>query len=103
MNSEQFRLTLSADDPPKLTPFGLALWYDAKGHWDIAHELAQRDSSEDGSWIHAYLHRKEGDHGNAAYWYRRARKPVYAGSLQSEWDQLLEYFLSTPAAGDQPR
>ena len=52
------------------------MWLDAHGDWDGAHEAAQADEGGDGDWAHAYLHRKEGDAGNAAYWYRRAGKPV---------------------------
>jgi hypothetical protein len=44
------------------------LWWDGKGDWTRAHESAQRDEGIEGSWVHAYLHRKEGDQGNAAYW-----------------------------------
>ena len=66
---------------------------EAKGEWTPAHESAQVDESEAGSWIHAYLHRKEGDQGNAAYWYRRAGKPVCRESLQTEWISLAAELL----------
>ena len=81
--------TLPADLPPLLE----ALWYDARGDWEQAHNIAQDVHSEDGSWIHAYLHRKEGDLGNAAYWYRRAGRPVAKGSLEDEWDQIARALL----------
>jgi hypothetical protein len=86
----EFRDTLSSDSPPaQLSATLLALWHDAKGHWDTAHTVAQDIDGRDGSWIHAYLHRKEGDSGNAAYWYRRAGKPVSRLSLEDEWDQIV--------------
>jgi len=61
-----------------------ALWYDARGDWGRAHELAQEDTGRDGAWVHAYLHRKEGDEMNAGYWYRRAGKLVASGDLDAE-------------------
>ena len=64
-----------------------ALWHDARGDWQRAHECAQEDAGRDGSWVHAYLHRKEGDLGNAGYWYARAGRPAPAKSvtLEAEW------------------
>lgn len=72
-----------------------ALWWAKKGNWEKSHNIAQEIENEDGSWVHAYLHRVEGDLGNAAYWYRRARKPVkQRESLEDEWLELVQYFLS---------
>jgi len=72
-----------------------ALWWAKKGNWEKSHDIAQEVESEDGSWVHAYLHRVEGDLGNAAYWYRRAQKPVkQRESLEDEWLELAKYFLS---------
>jgi hypothetical protein len=65
-----------------------ALWHDAQGDWEAAHNRAQDDSSELGSLMHAYLHRKEGDIGNARYWYSQAGRPVFQGTLQQEWDAI---------------
>jgi hypothetical protein len=67
-----------------------ALWHDAKGNWDAAHNCAQEDHSRDGSWVHAYLHRKEGDIGNAGYWYSRAGRslPAKGISLEAEWTEM---------------
>lgn len=82
MTVDDFRQSLKADDPPAELTLALArLWWDAKGDWTRAHESAQQDEGPEGSWVHAYLHRKEGDQGNAAYWYGRA------GSLfaRSRW------------------
>ena len=72
-----------------------ALWWEAKGDWDRAHDIAQDAGTRDGDWIHAYLHRVEGDLGNAGYWYRRAGKPAKGReSLKEEWEELSVYFLS---------
>ncbi|MFM7677719.1 MAG: hypothetical protein ACKO83_02590 [Roseiflexaceae bacterium] len=66
-----------------------ALWYDAQGNWTAAHDALQDDNSRDGAWVHAYLHRVEGDEFNAAYWYRRAGKPICTSDLAVEWTQLV--------------
>ena len=79
------RLSLRHRAPASLSHALHALWLDAKGDWDGAHDAAQADEGGAGDWVHAYLHRKEGDAGNAAYWYRRARKPVCRTSLEEEW------------------
>lgn len=65
-----------------------ALEADRQGDWDRAHRIVQDIESTDAYWIHAYLHRVEGDLGNAAYWYRRAGRPECRSSLQDEWQQL---------------
>ena len=94
MTFEEFKRSLSCDKPPNgLSRALIALWWDTKGEWARAHESAQVDESEAGSWMHAYLHRKEGDQGNAAYWYRRAGKPVCRESLQTEWISLAAELL----------
>ena len=67
----------------------LALWWDARGDWQKAHEIAQDVSGADGAWVHAYLHRKEGDVGNAAYWYRQARRETAKGDLREEWEEIV--------------
>jgi hypothetical protein len=69
------------------------LWWDAKGDWKRAHESAQQDEGRDGSWVHAYLHRKEGDQGNAAYWYSRAGRTVSPESLDAEWVSIVRALL----------
>ena len=71
----------------------LALWWDARGDWEKAHELAQDVAGRDGAWVHAYLHRKEGDLGNAGYWYRQAGRAVAAGDLQVEWEGIVGEML----------
>jgi hypothetical protein len=72
-----------------------ALLVDARGDWDRAHKIAQSISSWEGAWIHAYLHRKEGDHGNAAYWYSHAGKPRSELSLEEEWEEICRDLLES--------
>ncbi len=72
----------------------LALWLDGRGDWDRAHEVAQDIEDRDGSWVHAYLHRKEGDAGNAAYWYRLAGRPVATGPLRDERESMVRELLA---------
>ena len=96
MTPAEFHASLSADAPPPgLAPLLQALWHDAKGDWDAAHHVAQDVETSDGAWVHAYLHRKEGDAGNAAYWYRRAGKPVAHDPLEEEWARIAEALLRT--------
>ena len=82
-----------AADARELQGALLALWWDAKGDWEKAHEIAQDVVGADGAWVHAYLHRKEGDLGNAAYWYRRAGRGVASGDLRVEWEGIVGEML----------
>jgi hypothetical protein len=94
MTLAEFKASLSSDTPPPgLSPALEGLWRDGRGDWDGAHALAQADEGGDGDWVHAYLHRKEGDEGNAAYWYRRARRPVARESLETEWAAIAGVLL----------
>ena len=94
LNYDAFKKSLSAQEPPSGLPVLLkAMWYDGKGDWQSAHELAQDVHSREGSWIHAYLHRKEGDIGNADYWYRRAGKNRPDATLDAEWKTIVETLL----------
>jgi hypothetical protein len=70
-----------------------SLWHDAKGDWEKAHTLAQDADTSASAWVHAYLHRKEGDISNAGYWYRRAGKPTFTGTLEQEWDEIVKALL----------
>ena len=79
-------------DAEGLPPLLAALWWDARGDWVRAHEIAQSVETADGSWVHAYLHRKEGDLGNADYWYRRAGRRRPAVTLDDEWAEIAEAF-----------
>ena len=95
MNLTEFQLLQNQSAPPSgLSPALQALWFDAKGDWNKAHELAQADGESAGDWVHAYLHRKEGDTSNARYWYTRAGKPVCSGSLEEEWAAIAEALLA---------
>jgi hypothetical protein len=94
MTLDEFQSSLAATEPPAgLTHALTGLWWDAKGDWKRAHESAQHDEGRDGSWVHAYLHRKEGHQGNAAYWYSRAGKPVCRESLDAEWLSIATALL----------
>lgn len=95
MTIGEFKSSLSNAQPPAgISQLLQALWFDAKKDWDKAHAIAQEIESADGSWVHAYLHRKEGDHGNAGYWYRRAGKPVSRQSLSEEWESISKDLLA---------
>jgi hypothetical protein len=114
MTLAELKATLSAPAPPAgLSAALVALWHDAKGDWDAAHRVAQEVDDADGAWVHAYLHRKEGDEGNAAYWYRRARQPVpraamvddpstgsgsFEASSRHEWDTIAAALLARAPA-----
>jgi hypothetical protein len=82
------------EPPPGLTVLLKALWLDSHGDWSGAHQVAQDDGTREGAWIHAYLHRKEGDAANAAYWDRRAAKSVATGALDDEWRCIAAALLS---------
>ncbi len=83
----------SAERAAELSALLHAMWHDAHGQWEIAHSIAQNDHSTNGSWIHAYLHRKEGDAFNAEYWYRRAGKPPCDKSFETEWVEIVTALL----------
>lgn len=87
----------SATRATTLPPLLHALWHDAHGSWDRAHSIAQDIETPDAAWVHAYLHRKEGDTPNAGYWYQRAGRAAFDGPLHSEWTALAVHLL---AAGE---
>ena len=94
MTRAEFDAMASLPDPPAALPEILkSLWWDRKGDWDTAHRIAQDIATVQGSAVHAYLHRKEGDLGNASYWYHRAGRPEGKGSLSDEWDRLVSEML----------
>jgi hypothetical protein len=94
MKMADFKASLSRAAPaPQLGAPLAALWWAAKGNWDEAHKIAQDQDTAASAWVHAYLHRVEGDLGNAGYWYRRAAKPVASGSLEAEWEQICSALL----------
>ena len=86
-------LRSSPEEPKDLGAPLRALWQDAAGNWDTAHHHVQEDDSTDAAWVHAYLHRKEGDGSNAGYWYERAGKPRFSGSLEAEWEEIARALL----------
>jgi hypothetical protein len=95
MTLQEFKVTLKTNSPDNSWNILLkALWYDGKEQWEAAHNIAQDVHTKEGSWIHAYLHRKEGDDGNASYWYNRAGKKMPTCSINDEWEQLTEHFLN---------
>ena len=90
-----FQASLSGAQPPSDVDSALkALWHAAKGDWGRAHELAQAQDDADGAWVHAYLHRVEGDQSNAGYWYRRAQKPHSKALSPDEWQEIARALLS---------
>lgn len=94
MSYDAFKASLTQTSPPDgLSPSVQALWWDARGDWKRAHECAQEQEDKAGAWVHAYLHRKEGDLSNAGYWYRRARKPVATDPLEAEWETIARALL----------
>jgi len=96
MTFDEFKKSLNDVNPPTaLKPLLLALWYDGKGDWQKSHEIAQDVETSEGSWVHAYLHRKEGDDGNASYWYARGGKKMPASTLEKEWENIVESLLAS--------
>lgn len=94
MNIDSFEESLAGDAPPEGLGLALeALWQDAKGNWDTAHKLAQAQEDEIGAWVHAYLHRVEGDLRNAGHWYKRASKPECTAPLKEEWRTIATALL----------
>jgi len=94
MDFAGFRQSVAAAAPPAALNSAMqALWWDAKGDWSKAHQCAQAQDDKTGAWVHAYLHRKEGDPGNASYWYRRAGKPVCREPLDQEWLSIVKGLL----------
>jgi hypothetical protein len=83
----------SLKQPPVTSKLLAALWHDAQGNWHKAHELAQDIETADAAWVHAYLHRKEGDGSNARYWYRQGGKKFPEQSLQEEWEEMVTELL----------
>lgn len=90
MTYGNFRTSLNDEEAPSgLDPALHALWEDSRGNWDAAHQLIQDESTAEAAWVHAYLHRKEGDLANAGYWYCRSGKPVCADPFDEEWERIV--------------
>lgn len=100
MSFADLRRSLERDVAPPAEWSGAwrALWHDARGDWDAAHAGAQEDASREGAWVHAYLHRKEGDLANAGYWYAQAGRPIPARSiaLEVEWEAIARALAGGP-------
>jgi hypothetical protein len=90
---DEFKQLVGGEPPPGMSGALLALLHDARGDWTAAHESAQGDESLGGAWVHAYLHRKEGDLGNAGYWYRRAARPIPKCAMYLEWERIAGELL----------
>ena len=90
MTFEAFKQSLLNQDAPAInSAYLLSLWYDAKGDWEKAHHIIQEIDDQTAAWIHAYLHRKEGDIGNADYWYTRAKRKRPGSSTEDEWKDIV--------------
>lgn len=95
MTLQEFKDSIRNPIPPKSLSKNLqALWHDSNDNWDEAHNIVQATSGFDGDWIHAYLHRKEGDLSNASYWYSKVGKTHPNVSLKMEWEELANYLLT---------
>jgi hypothetical protein len=91
---KSFKESFALEAPdPALSPILKSLWYDAKGDWETAHDLVDSLAGAEAAWVHAYLHRKEGDSWNADYWYARAKKVRPSHTLEEEWEELVNHFI----------
>ena len=95
MNAAALKESVAAEAPPSGLSGPLeGLWWAAKGDWDKAHKIVQDDEGREAAWVHAYLHRVEGDLPNARYWYSTAGKPVAQGAIDDEWSAIATTLLS---------
>jgi hypothetical protein len=96
MTPSEFKRALSSQKPPAgLSPALTALWWAGKDAWDKAHDIVMSGEGADCAWVHAHLHRVEGDHDNARYWYRQARREPATGELVSEWTAIAAALLKS--------
>jgi len=95
MDVATYTRSVKGDAPPSgiVGPLA-ALWWAKKGEWEKAHRLVMGDDSREAAWVHAYLHRVEGDVSNAGYWYRQAHKPAAQGTLEAEWAAIVREMLA---------
>ena len=94
MTVEEFKASLAKTRPPSgVSPALVALWWAGKDDWKKAHQIVMDESSKECAWVHAHLHRVEGDLDNARYWYRQAKRPAPAGSVPDEWDDIARTLL----------
>jgi hypothetical protein len=95
MTPVAFKTSLTKSKPPaELPPALAALWWAGKNAWDKAHAIVMDADDGDCAWVHAYLHRQEGDLSNARYWYRQAGKPAATGPLPAEWEAIAKALVS---------
>jgi hypothetical protein len=95
MTLPEFTGSLNKSRPPARLPAALlALWWAGKDKWDEAHRIVMNEESKECAWVHAYLHRREGDRENARYWYRQAKRPVATGTLPTEWNEIAHALLA---------
>ena len=94
MTPAAFKQSLKGKTPPARASEALqAMWWAANENWDKAHRIVMNGHDQDCAWVHAYLHRVEGDLGNAGYWYRRAAKPAAKDSLEAEWERIVSTLI----------
>ncbi|MBM3647932.1 MAG: hypothetical protein FJX11_09095 [Alphaproteobacteria bacterium] len=96
MTIEAFSASVLAAGPPAdAGPAVQALWWLRKGNWDRAHQCVQQhEGKADCDWVHAHLHRQEGDLDNARYWYRRAHREPASEPLTDEWTAIARALLT---------
>ena len=98
MTFAEFKRDIAKSKPPAgLAPVLEALWWAAKGDWDKAHRIVMKQEGRNAAWVHAYLHRVEGDLDNAGYWYRQARRPADSGPLDAEWQAIAAALIDKQA------
>ena|ERR1043165_8810165 len=98
MDMAEFKDSVRSASPPRGTAPALkALWWAKKGDWHKAHKIVMDENARDAAWVHAHLHRVEGDRSNAEYWYRQAKKPAASGALDKEWDAIVAALLEAGA------
>jgi hypothetical protein len=99
MTMLEFTRSLTKPEPPAgLAPALAALWWAGKDNWNRAHTIVMEADGDDCAWVHAYLHRVEGDLPNARYWYQKAGKPVALGALKAEWEAIAAAMLGPETA-----
>jgi hypothetical protein len=95
MTLAEFKRSLTKTKPPAgLAPALVGLWWAGKDDWEKAHKVVMDESGKDCAWVHAYLHRVEGDLGNARYWYKQAGKSAGSGPLPAEWAAIAGELLA---------
>lgn len=96
MNRTTWNTSLDNTMPPSnFTPLQQAIWYAVKGDWQKSHQIDQRIAGPQAAWVHAYLHRLEGDEWNARFWYSQAGRPFPTVSLPEELNQIVDELVIT--------